>query len=308
VISCVAFSPDGHILGSRADDGRLKLWDLRRGFSTSEPLLNLPVLSHRAQAKSNFTFSPDGQYIIAGSDDGNLECFDIMKRCRLFSLPLTTESHAIKEPVRPSQKASALPGVSYVEWHPRLQQIVCACTNGSARILYDIDISTPKGALLALGRDNNKAKRKRTTGYAHSADFNMAAIVDDFDIRANHLHSTGYAKTRTDAKRSRLPDLPLDQGQQGRTTGAKSTLSQFWLDRQLPENIRNTDPREALLQYADQPSTFRTETTAYLNAKGQPILDRETLEEAEKNYLNRQAALLNRAVFRTEAEEEIEKK
>mmetsp|Transcript_14905 Transcript_14905/g.59768 ORF Transcript_14905/g.59768 Transcript_14905/m.59768 type:complete len:120 (-) Transcript_14905:127-486(-) len=101
---------------------------------------------------------------------------------------------------------------------------------------------------------------------------------------------------RAAPKQSRKPDPPLDAGQQGRNTGTKSTFCQYYIENNLPQSIRNQDPREALLKYADAdgggPALFRTDRTSYRDTEGRPIMDRETLEEADDRFVEDQKRLL----------------
>mmetsp|Transcript_24704 Transcript_24704/g.79891 ORF Transcript_24704/g.79891 Transcript_24704/m.79891 type:complete len:127 (-) Transcript_24704:93-473(-) len=97
---------------------------------------------------------------------------------------------------------------------------------------------------------------------------------------------------RHDPVKSRKPDPPLEHGQQGRNTGAKSTIFQRMIESNLPDNIRNQDPREALLKYADEPPIFRTDATHYRDARGDPVFNDTTLDEAEKDFIEQQKNLL----------------
>ena len=74
-----------------------------------------------------------------------------------------------------------------------------------------------------------------------------------------------YAKTRNSQTLSKKPDPPLAQGQQGRNE-RRTTFCQTFLENELaqgPGNIRNEDPREALLKYANEEPIFRTNATFY---------------------------------------------
>ena len=105
-----------------------------------------------------------------------------------------------------------------------------------------------------------------------------------------------YSKTRRDPIKSKIPDLPLESGQQGRTIdGARSTFCQYYIERNLPDSIRNTDPREELLKYATKEPIFRTEATFYTNTDGKRVdLAESTLEEAEVDFIDDQKRLIDR--------------
>ena len=60
-VSCLAFSPDGHIFASGSKDkGTVLLWDKRTGKQTA-------LTGHTEHAELNLTFSPDGKTLVSGS-------------------------------------------------------------------------------------------------------------------------------------------------------------------------------------------------------------------------------------------------
>lgn len=61
-VQCVAWSPDGNILASGADDGYILLWGTLTGNL-------LPFFIHHFDAVTSLNFSPDGQILISGSKD-----------------------------------------------------------------------------------------------------------------------------------------------------------------------------------------------------------------------------------------------
>ena len=107
-----------------------------------------------------------------------------------------------------------------------------------------------------------------------------------------------YAKTRNSQTLSKKPDPPLAQGQQGRNEGARTTFCQTFLENELaqgPGNIRNEDPREALLKYANEEPIFRTNATFYRDSGGaRRDLAQDTLEAAESKFVEDQKQLMDR--------------
>mmetsp|Transcript_384 Transcript_384/g.1169 ORF Transcript_384/g.1169 Transcript_384/m.1169 type:complete len:760 (-) Transcript_384:87-2366(-) len=285
VLSCVKFSPDGRVLATRADDGFLKLWDLRTLGKTTPLAAFADVPGYAA----TLDWSPDGAVVVAGTDDGRLRFFSAGGAAH--EIFRAADGYA---PLL-SLAASSQP-VPVVLWHSRIRHLFCGAADGAVKALYDPDLSS-KGALLSVRRDH--AARRTARDAVLTADPRLVAdgaIVNPNALpmfRNDHLlKGPRYAKTRADSKASRLPDKPLDQGQQGRNTGARSTFSQFYLERHLPENIRDQDPRDQLLKYANHPPIFRTDATYYTDASGARVFADKTLDQEADAFLHQQQRLL----------------
>lgn len=297
VLSCVKFSPDGRLLASRADDGCLKLWDIRM-LSKQLPLASFTDLpAHHATA--NLDWSPDGAVVCAGDDDGRIRFFaaagqghELLKVAGGYAPLLSLRVASVNDKKR---RPTSVP---VVLWQPRIRHIFCGTSDGLTRALYDPDLSV-KGALLSAKRDHTL--RRRNADAVLTADPRLVgdgAIVNPNALpmfrNDDALRSRGrYAKTRNDPKASKMPDKPLEQGQQGRNTGARSTFCQFYVERHLPQSIREQDPREELLKYANHPPIFKTDTTFYTDGKGNRILGDKTLEQEEDHYIDAQKQLLS---------------
>ena len=66
----VAFSPDGRLLASVADDRTLRLWDVATGQPHGPSLTG-----HRDEIRT-VAFSPDGRWVATGSRDGLVRLWD----------------------------------------------------------------------------------------------------------------------------------------------------------------------------------------------------------------------------------------
>ncbi|HEY9645052.1 MAG TPA: caspase family protein [Chroococcidiopsis sp.] len=70
-VNVVRFSPDGHLLASASDDGRVILWHPNGQILTTLPPLN------PNQRMVSLAFSPDSQWLATGASDGTLALWQI---------------------------------------------------------------------------------------------------------------------------------------------------------------------------------------------------------------------------------------
>ena len=81
VVSCVQFSPDGRSIASRADDGFIRVWDVRK-LSKSQPVCEFAGIEPRGLT-ANLAWRPDGAVLCAGAagaqknDPGRLSFFSV---------------------------------------------------------------------------------------------------------------------------------------------------------------------------------------------------------------------------------------
>ena len=196
-----------------------------------------------------------------------------------------------------------------VLWHERIRHVFVGGSDGSVRALYDPQLSK-NGALLSVKRDH--APRKFLTADTSHVDASSIVNPNALPMYRNDdaFRSRGrYAKTRNSQTLSKKPDPPLAQGQQGRNEGARSTFCQYYIERNLPDSIRNSDPREELLKYADKEPIFRTEATFYTGADGQRTdMADSTLEAAEVDFVEDQKKLISARSFSASAKDAAKKK
>ncbi|THU84858.1 WD40 repeat-like protein, partial [Dendrothele bispora CBS 962.96] len=70
-VTSVAFSSDGTLIVSGADDGTIGIWNVEKGRAVV-----MPFQGHEDKVKS-VAFSPDGKYIVSGSEDGTVRVWCI---------------------------------------------------------------------------------------------------------------------------------------------------------------------------------------------------------------------------------------
>jgi len=70
LMRCVAFSPDGHLLATAAEDSTARIWDAMTGKQ-------LHILSKHTNGVSSAVFSPDAKMLATGSADETVRLWDV---------------------------------------------------------------------------------------------------------------------------------------------------------------------------------------------------------------------------------------
>jgi WD40 repeat protein len=78
-VLCVAFSPDGKMLASASDGGRVKLWEVGSGIL-------LATFTNDMESVTSVAFSPDGETLASGSKDKTVKLWQVASRKLLVSL------------------------------------------------------------------------------------------------------------------------------------------------------------------------------------------------------------------------------
>jgi len=237
-ISSLCYSYDNMTLASRGCDDTLKLWDLRKftkPLFVADDLCNLFPMT-------DCLFSPDDRLICTGvsvkkgEGCGKIVFFD------------RTTFEKVKE-IEVSEGTSVVRCL----WHPRLNQIVAGCGDGSVKLFYD-KTTSHRGVQLSLKK--TKEKRPQVEMMVGQAILTPHALPM---FRKAKPSSTRRAeeKDRKDPIKSHRPELPLDgPGEGGRIGHHGSTLSQYvakLLAVQRPDE-RDKDPRAAILRHAAEAS------------------------------------------------------
>ena len=255
-------SADGRLVITRGGDDTIKLWDTRK---FKAPLNTTSHPSTSAQyPTSNIKFAPNSASIITGSETGHLHILN----------PATLRPELVT-PVTPGS-----PLIS-VAWHPKLNQIFTGSANGQTTILFNPSMSTA-GALTIL----SKAPKKRhldddasltvdmdPLGMAGEAHDPAAAQQASFSARHPTIGLTASGKSR-DPRRPHIPAV---------TPFAKSTPDQKFVMEQIEgSDMRDEDPREALLKYAPKPGEKNVFTGAWDKTQPKAVYKEYDSDEEER--------------------------
>ncbi|MEO8311232.1 MAG: TIR domain-containing protein [Caldimonas sp.] len=124
-----AFSPDGALIASGSEDGKIVVWDAR----TRQPVG--PALAGHGKPIASIAFSPDGKLLASGSDDQTIVLWDLERRQPLDP-PLT------------GHKA----GVASVAFSPDGKTLASAGRWDKTLMLWDVASRKPLGAPIAADR------------------------------------------------------------------------------------------------------------------------------------------------------------
>lgn len=266
--SGICFSYDNLQLLSRGGDDTLKLWDLR----------NLSKVVHVAENLSNLFpvtdcfFSPDDRMVgtgVSGTKDdpkGRLVFFDRGTFKRLSENEVVFDSSVVR-----------------CLWHPRLNQIVCGCGDGSIKILYD-EKRSQRGPKLSLAK--TKPKTKQVEMMIGQSIITPHALPMFRTSKPTSTHKQ-EEKSRKDPLKSHRPELPVSgQGEGGRVGAHGSTLSQY-VAKQLvlrKTDERDKDPRGAILRHAKEAeSNPYWVAPAYQATQPKPIFQKNVESDDEKD-------------------------
>ena len=234
----VAISADGRTVVSRGGDDLIKLWDTRK-FKQA-----VSVAEHQSTSdqymNTDIRFSPDSSSIITGSASGHLHILN----------PATLKPELVT-PVTPGSPLIT------VLWHEKLNQIITGSANAETHVLYNPSIST-RGAAMVM----SKAPKRRhidddptlTTDLSQGLSgesiitpngllTNTSQVSASYAARHPTLGMTASGRSRD----PRRPHIPMT------TPFAKSQPDETHIKNNIPlSSMRDEDPREALLKYAEK--------------------------------------------------------
>lgn len=264
----VAISADGRTVVSRGGDDLIKLWDTRK-FKQA-----ISVVEHQSTSdqymNTDIRFSPNSSSIITGSATGHLHILN----------PATLKPELVT-PVTPGSPLTT------VLWHEKLNQIITGSANAETHVLYNPSISN-RGAAMVMSR----APKQRhidddpTLTTDLSQGLSGESIITPNGLLTNtNQASASYAARHptlgmTASGRSRdprRPHMPMT------TPFAKSQPDATHIKNNIPlSSMRDEDPREALLKYADKAEKDPMFTNAWKLTQPKTIYAELSEEEDEE--------------------------
>ena len=232
--SGIDISGDGRMVVTRGGDDTIKLWDLRK---FKQPVNTVPHPSTSSQfPTSNIKYSPSSANIITGSDTGHLHILN----------PAT---------LRPELVTPVTPGspLITVQWHAKLNQIITGSANAETHILYNPDMSQG-GAKLVMSKtpkrrhidDDPNLTTDTTAGLSGDAIITPGGALPSGASYASRHPTVGLTASGK-SRDPRRPHVPAT------TPFAKSNPDSSYVKEYVPfSSMRDEDPREALLKYADK--------------------------------------------------------
>ncbi|TGO42855.1 hypothetical protein BHYA_0005g01210 [Botrytis hyacinthi] len=243
----IDISPDGRMVVTRGGDNLIKLWDTRK-FKTPIVTASHPSTSD-VYSVTNVKYSPNGANIITGSASGHLHILNSGNLKPELVTPVTPGSPLIT-----------------VQWHPKLNQIVTGSANSEVHVLYNPNTSV-RGAVDVMSRAPKKRHVDDDPNFTtdQSAGMSGDSIVTPGGVMSN-ISATSFSARHptiglTASGRSRdprRPNLPLV------TPFAKSQPDEKHINESITlSSMRDEDPREALLKYAELAKTDPLFTNAW---------------------------------------------
>lgn len=255
----------GRMVVTRGGDDTVKLWDTRK---FKQPVTTITHASTSSQSPtSNIVFSPTSTSILTGSAKGNLHVLN----------PGTLKSELVT-PVTPGSPLIT------VLWHPKLNQIVTGSANAETHILYNPNTSN-NGAKTVMSR---APKRRHidddpnfTTDLSHGLSGDAIILPGGAVPNTTSFASRHPTVGLTASGRSRDPRRPH---QPATTPFAKTNPDEEYVRSQIPlSSLRDEDPREALLKYADKAKNDPLFTNAWKTTQPNTIYAELSEEDEDED-------------------------
>lgn len=234
--SGIDISSDGRLVVTRGGDDTIKLWDTRK---FKQPVNSTSHVSTSSQyPTSNIMFSPNSSAVITGSETGEL-----------YILNPATLKPELVTPVTPGS-----PLIS-VLWHDKLNQIMTGSANAETHVLFNPKLSS-KGAVMVMSKplkrrhldDDPTLTTDMMQGVSGDAIVNPGTANEAIQgSRFSSRHPTIGLTASGKSRDPRRPHIPAS------TPFSKSQPDERHIKERIPlSSMREEDPREALLKYADK--------------------------------------------------------
>ncbi|KAF1812040.1 WD domain, G-beta repeat-containing protein [Eremomyces bilateralis CBS 781.70] len=266
-------SSDGRLVVTRGGDDTIKLWDTRN-FKQPVNIANHTSTSTTFPT-SNIRFSPTSANVITGSETGDL-----------YILNPATLRPELVTPVTPGSPLIT------VQWHSKLNQILTGSANSEVHVLFNPTLSTA-GAKSVMMR---APKRRHIDDDPNnvmdlSQGLSSDAIVAPGGMKSGSQSAMSFAARHpnvglTASGRSRDPRRPHIPDT---TPGSKTQPDEQHIKNSIPLSaMRDEDPREALMKYADKAKNDPMFTKAWKETQPKTIYaDLSDEEEPEKKKAKR---------------------
>ena len=231
----IDISADGRMVVTRGGDDLIKLWDTRK-FKAPVVTVSHPSTSDH-YAVTNIKYAPNSSSIITGSASGHLHILNPGNLKPELVTPVTPGSPLIT-----------------VQWHPKLNQIVTGSANAEVHVLYNPAISS-RGAVDVMSRapkkrhvdDDPNFTTDQSTGISGDTIVTPGGVLTNtnassFSARHPTIGLTVSGRSR-DPRRPQIPMVTPFMKSQPDEQHIKDSISL--------SSMRDEDPREALLKYAD---------------------------------------------------------
>lgn len=266
-------SADGRTVVTRGGDDLIKLWDTRK-FKQPISTAQHPSTSDQ-YTNSDIRFSPNSSSIITGSANGHLHILN----------PATLRP----ELVTPVTDGSPLVSVL---WHDKLNQILTGSANAETHVLYNPNTSV-RGASMVMSK---APKRRHVDDDPNFTTDLSQGLLGDAISSSDGLHTT-QAGTSYGARHPtigltvsgksrdpRRPHIPMT------TPFAKSQPDEKHVKENIPlSSMRDEDPREALLKYADKAEKDPMFTNAWKETQPKTLYAEISDDEEEKGPQKKKA-------------------
>lgn len=261
----VDISSDGRMVVTRGGDDLIKLWDTRK-FKV--PVLTTSHLSTSDQyAVTNIRYSPNGSKIITGSASGHLHILNSGN-------------------LKPELVTAVSPGspLITVQWHPKLNQIVTGSANAEVHVLYNPEKSTggAKGVMSRAPKkrhvdDDPNFTTDQSAGISGDSIVTPGGVVSSSSATSYSARHPTVGLTASGRSRDpRRPQIPMV------TPFMKSQPDEQHINESIPlSSMRDEDPREALLKYAELAKKDPLFTNAWKDT--QPVTQYADLSDEEED-------------------------
>jgi WD40 repeat protein len=231
----IDISSDGRMVVTRGGDDLIKLWDTRK-FKTPVVTVSHPSTSDH-YASTNIKYSPTSSSILTGSASGHLHILNPGNLNPELVTPVTPGSPLIT-----------------VQWHPKINQIVTGSANAEVHVMYNPNTSL-RGAVDVMSRapkkrhvdDDPNFTTDQSTGISGDSMVTPGGVLTSSSGTSYAARHPTVGLTASGRSRDpRRPQIPMV------TPFMKSQPDESHINESIPlSSMRDEDPREALLKYAE---------------------------------------------------------